>query len=166
MKEKKHTHGFNTPKDYFETFEDGLFSKLKEDQLSNESGFAVPDGYFDQLEETLLERLKTDSEPVKVVSLFSRKTILYGVAIAACLALIITVALPKDPGPGDFEDLQLSNIESYIDAGNLNWDSYDVAALMTDEELEAISLETELFSEESLEDYLLNNLDDSTLLIE
>ena len=49
MKNKKNNDGFNTPKNYFEDFEDRLFSKIGEESLPKESGFAIPDGYFDQL---------------------------------------------------------------------------------------------------------------------
>ncbi len=73
MKDKKHTHGFNTPKDYFEDFEDRLFSKLSEDLIPKKTGFNVPDGYFNKIEDVILDKESFSKEKSKVINLFSKK---------------------------------------------------------------------------------------------
>lgn len=166
MDKKKHTHGFKTPDGYFDQFEDALFDQLKLEGMPKETGMTAPDGYFDSVEAAIFSKLEDTEKSPKVISLFNKKTITYAVAIAAALALIITLALPAINGSTEVEELPLADIESYLQNDKLDWDSYDVAAMMTDEELNSLSMETDLFNEENLEDYLLENIDDTSLLIE
>jgi hypothetical protein len=62
--------------------------------------------------------------------------------------------------------LKIASIETYIDEGYLDLESYEVLALLDDEDLTNINLENDIFSEESLENYLLENSIEETLLIE
>ncbi len=165
MKNKKQNHGFDLPKNYFEDFEDRLFIKLSEDKLPKESGFGIPDGYFDQLEDRVLKRVTVSEEQGKVIPLFSRRTLAYAVAIAACAVLVFSL-VNNNNTINNIETIEISSIESYIEEGNLGIDSYDVASLLKEEDINNISLENDLFSEELLEEYLLENIDDSSILIE
>ncbi|NND63479.1 MAG: hypothetical protein HKN48_09835 [Flavobacteriaceae bacterium] len=161
-KEKKYKHGFKTPEDYFENLEERLFTNLNSEQLPEKSGFGVPQGYFDTLEEKVMEKVKLEAQP-KVVSIFRRKTFIYAASIAACAALVFTLYTPSTI-TGD--DIQLSEIEEYIESDQLDLDTYDIAQLLTDDDIEGLTLDEELFSEETLETYLLENIDDTSLLIE
>ena len=64
------------------------------------------------------------------------------------------------------KNLPFSSIDSYINEGNLGFDSYDVIALLNDEDVSNLNFETNIFSEENLENYLLENIDNTQLLIE
>ena len=64
------------------------------------------------------------------------------------------------------DSLKIASIENYIDEGYLNLESYEVLALLDDEDLTNIDFESDIFSEESLENYLLENSIEETLLIE
>ena len=165
MKDKKHSNGFNTPKDYFEDFENRLFSKISEDIIPKESGFKTPEGYFKQLDSVILESLEASRKQVKVVPLFTIKTIAYAAAIAACAILVFSLTNTTNT-IDSINTLEISNIESYIEEGNLNVDLYDIASLLKDVDLNNISLENEFISEDILEEYLLENIDDSSILIE
>lgn len=160
-KEGKYKHGLKAPEDYFEGFEERLFSKISEEALPSKSGFEVPDGYFDSLEEKILSRVSMETV-VKVIPLYKRKTFIYAASIAACLVLAFSIFTQNTT---EELTLEIADIEAYFDADGMDYDSYDVAQLLNEDDLEALSFET-IFSEEILEEYLLENLDDTTLLIE
>ena len=164
MKEPKNIHGFKAPKDYFENFDASLMTKMETESLPNEAGFSVPDGYFEKLEDTILKRIQVADDEPKVVSLFRSKRVLGFVAVAACLALIVTIF--NKPEVATFEDLQTTSIAAYFSEGNLDLDSNDLMAFLDDETITTLTLETELTSEENIADYLMDALDDNTLLFE
>jgi len=165
MKNKKHSNGFNTPKDYFDDFEERLFIKISEDSLPKESGFKTPEGYFDQLDAVILEGVEASEKQIKVVPLFSKKTIAYVVAIAACAILVFSLTKTNST-INDINSIEITSIESYIEEGNIHIDSYDIASLLIEEDLNNLTSESEFISEDILEDYLLENIDDSSILIE
>jgi hypothetical protein len=102
----------------------------------------------------------------KVIPLYKHKTFLYITSIAACAAIIFSVTLTKSSISNTINDVQISNIDDYIERGNLDLDTYDLMAMLGDEEIEEISAENIIFSEDNLEDYLMDNLDDTSLLTE
>ncbi len=166
MKNKNHSNGFNTPKDYFEDIEDRLISKLNEGNLPKGTGFTTPKGYFDQMDSIILKSVEAASvNPTKVIHLFSKRTIAYAIAIAACTVLIFSLRNTNQT-LDTIETLDISSIESYIDEGNLEIDSYDIASLLKEEDLINHDDESEFISENVLEDYLLEFIDDSSILIE
>ena len=164
VKKQKNIHGFKTPQDYFENFEAALLAKMEAEKLPKETGFTVPEGYFNELENKVLKRVSQDENETKVVSLFSKKRVLGIVAIAASIALIVT--LFNKPQAASFEDLQATTIADYFSEGNSDINSNDLIALLDDETITTLTLETELTSEENIENYLMDALDDNTLLIE
>jgi len=165
MKNKKHIDGFNTPKNYFEDFEDRLFSKISEESLPKESGFAVPEGYFDQLDSAILKNIEPLVKETKVIPLFSKRTLAYAITIAACAVLVFSLVNTNNT-INNIDTLEISSIESYIEDGNLSLDSYDIASLFVDEDFNNITSESEYISEDILEDYLLENINDSSILTE
>ena len=66
MKNKElHTKkdGFNTPKDYFNSFEERLFDRINtETVIPKASGFTTPDAYFDRLEDKLSDEVFASKE--------------------------------------------------------------------------------------------------------
>jgi len=165
MKNKKHNDGFNTPKNYFEDFEDRLFSKISEESLPKESGFAVPEGYFDQLDSAILKNIEPLAKETKVIPLFSKRTLVYAAAIVACTVLVFSLVNTNNT-INNIDTLEISSIESYIEDGNLSLDSYDIASLFVDEDFNNITSESEYISEDILENYLLENINDSSILTE
>lgn len=161
-KEEKYNHGFKAPEDYFEGFEERLFSKIKEAELPKQHGFDVPYGYFENLEERILQNVSQE-KTVKVIPLFKRKTFIYAASIAACAALVFSIYTGNTGGE---KPLQIADIEAYINSDSMDLDSYDIAQILSEDELDNLTLENEIFSQESIEEYLLENLDDTTLLIE
>lgn len=166
MKDKKNKSGFKVPENYFDDFEKRLLKKIESETLPKETGFKVPDRYFDTLEDTLLQRLHTEEKSQKVIHLNSRSTWVYLTAIAACFAIIVSILVRNESIVKQMNSLKIASIENYIDEGYLDLDSYEVLALLDDEDLTNINVENDIFSEESLENYLLENNIEETLLIE
>ena len=161
-KEGKYKHGLKVPEGYFENFDERLATKISEEALPKTSGFKVPDGYFDTLEDQILQQVQKDTI-VKVVPLYKRKSVVYITSIAACLALVFAIFTPKGT---DDAALEVADIEAYFHEGNIDYNSTDIAQLLSDADLESVTIENSDLSIESLEDYLLENIDDTTLLIE
>jgi hypothetical protein len=166
VEDKKHKSGFKVPENYFDNFEKRIFNKIEPETLPKETGFKAPDGYFDSLEDTLLQRLNAEEKPQKVISLNSRETWIYLTAIAACLAIIVSMLIRDESIVKQLDSLKTASIENYIEEGYLDLESYEVLALLDDEDLTNMNFESDIFSEELLENYLLENSIEETLLIE
>ena len=166
MEDKKYKSGFKVPENYFDSFEKRIFDTIESETLPKETGFKVPDGYFENLEDTILQKLTATDKPRKVIPLNSRKTWIYLTAIAACLAVIISMLIRDESIVKQLDLIKTATIENYIDEGYLDLESYEVLALLDDEDLTSINFESDIFSEESLENYLLENSIEETLLIE
>ena len=160
----KYKHGFKAPEGYLENFEDALFTKINSKELPHATGQTVPEGYFDQLEDTLFTKLNLHEKPNKVLPLFAKKNLHYVLAVAASLVLVVTLVTKKTMP--SIETIELASIEQYLEEGNIEWTGNDVAAPFAETDLDAVSISSDLLSEELLESYLIENIEDATLLIE
>jgi hypothetical protein len=161
-KGKKHT-GFGTPDDYFDQFEDRLFTKMSEGHIPKETGFKTPEGYFDELDVRLLKEIEQSKDSTKIIPLFTRRTLLYAASIAAC-AIIIFSLMNNSETITHIDDIEISSIETFIDEGMLGYDINDVTALLDEEDI-FNSIDDQL-NNELLEEYILKNIDYTTLLTE
>lgn len=167
---KSHLHniketGFKTPEGYFDTFDDRLFKKLdtqKEMASISDAGFKVPDNYFESFDDKLQSCLKNGSTP-KVRSLVSWRNAAYVSGIAAALVLMLTVFM-KSQDNLSINQVETASIEDYLNNENLN--IYDIASLLNEEDLNLDNFVTNTFTEESLENYLLNNTSIEDLIFE
>lgn len=150
------------PEGYFDDLENRVFAKLQEEGLPDEIGMKVPEDYFDTLEDRLIERLGNE-ETTQVIPLYRRRPFVYAASIAACLILAVTLFIRNAP---DDIVLEIADIEAYFEEGGMEYDTDDIAQLLTDEDLEDLPSEKILFSDQDIEEYLLENLDDTNLLIE
>ena len=155
-KDLKHIkdQGFKVPKDYFDTLEDNIMSNISLDSQTpkaQNSGFEVPKDYFDTLENEIFNKLETP-KTTKVIPLFKKRNILYFSSIAA--VLLIMLAIFVNTGT---EELDYEVVENYII--NEDIDVYELASLLTDEELNNIQMEimNSTYLEEDMENYLLAN---------
>jgi cell division protein FtsL len=165
MKDKKHKEGFDIPNDYFEEFENRLFNKINIEFLPKDSGFKVPEGYFNEVDEKIIHQVKKPINKIKVISIVSRKTILYAATIAAVAVLIFSIVNNQNEVL-TLDEIDFSSIKTYIEEGNIEIDNSDLSLLFTEEDLSAITLEENYISEEILNEYLLENINDSSILIE
>ena len=158
--EKLHTiknSGFKVPQDYFEGIEDAILNEAKLKSIVSDSGLNVPESYFENLEASILDKALVKNE-TKVISLFSKRNLIYLSGIAAAVLLLFNLSIFNSVVTFDSLDAEL--VENYFDENNLN--SLEIASLFEDTELENIDTNFITLEDESLEDYLLENstLDD------
>jgi hypothetical protein len=167
MKDNLKKSGFKAPENYFENFETELFIRLKEEKFPKKSGFEVPDGYFDSLETTLLEKVNKkevlSNETGKVISLFPKRYYAYTAAIAACLLVAVTLFNSKQ-NVSSIDTIQIGLIDKYIEEGNLNLDLYELTSYLEVDDIEIVDFDNQYFSQNTLEEYLLENTDEEILI--
>ncbi|TJY36151.1 hypothetical protein [Pontimicrobium aquaticum] len=151
--------GFEVPKDYFHNMEDKIMDAIKlNDALQNmgDAGFKAPEGYFDALEDVVLTKIK-DSKNPKVISLFNKQTLMYISGVAAAILIMFSVFWNKNEVSIDTIEAEL--VENYFIEQGIN--TYEIASLLTEDNND-INLDIELFddtfNDDSLEDYLLENV--------
>lgn len=159
---KKYTSGFKVPSSYFEELDGKLLSIVSEEKLPKHYGFNVPEDYFDTLEEKILLKTKDDKE-TKVISILRKKNIWYATSIAAGILLLLF--LNGNHSSTNTTNWELAEIETYIH-NNLDIKAQDVAQLLNEEDIENLQWETLSLTEETIENYLMDSLDDTSLLIE
>lgn len=157
-KNKLHNNGgFTTPKDYFANLEDKLDAinttntSSKEAFLTtNSHGFKTPESYFTDLDTRITNNEANVIKKGKVITLFSKKQLLPLIGLAACLAIVISIAI-NQKSPLNFESLQVADIHEYINEEGITF---------TDNEIENLS-ENILYS-----DILFDELNDDTIIEE
>ena len=148
--------GYSAPSTYFDSIEERVLGRLKKDtalESVKDSGFKTPNNYFEQVEDRVMANLD-DDKVVRLVPLFSRRNILYASGVAAALIIMFSIYFNK---PSGIDTLDIEVVESYLEDQDI--DAYDIASLLTLEDLEddELGIIEDDFSEESLEEYLMDN---------
>ena len=150
--------GFEVPTNYFESIEEKITFKI---DFENEVDNDIPDDYFDTIEDRVFDKLK--SQEPKVINLKSRFIkIVAPLAIAASILLLITLQIYTPKQEDVFANLKTSDIESWINNGDINIDTYEIATVYDDANFEDIELYND-YTEDDLLEYL-NNIDLESLL--
>ncbi|NND25055.1 MAG: hypothetical protein HKO00_03425 [Flavobacteriaceae bacterium] len=152
--------GFKAPKGYFENLDALILERVNTESIKTQidvPGFDMPEDYFETFEDRVFEKLNTDNKDVKVISLFSKRKLLYVSGIAAALVLMFSIFINQDEQ--SLNDLDYELVEDYILEQNIS--SYELAALLTEDELSEVNSEImgEAFGDEALEDYIIENID-------
>lgn len=147
--------GFKVPENYFEDFEDILLSELKLKETISKSGFAVPQNYFESLEQRINDTIKKDKE-VKVIKLFTWRKALFTASIAASLILMFNVLYNKKEIVS-MNTIETVSIENYILTEDL--ESNEIASLFSNDDLSDLNLNNMSFNSETLENYVIDNLE-------
>jgi len=156
--------GFKAPKDYFGVLEDQILNTMKNKgslESINSTGFELPDGYLNTIEDAVFNKL-SQQDNTKIISLFNRKNLIYISGVAAAILLIFGLFFNKNTIT--IENINIELVENYII--NEDLDSYDIAALLSDDELEEELFVQNYIMDESLENYILENTSLEDLLIE
>ncbi len=152
--------GFKVPKDYFEDFEKTIMSHaILKDKL-NHSGFSVPEGYFDNVEEKILTQI-SDEKPSKVIALFNKRSLIYVTSIAATLVLLFSII---QPNTNTIDTIETASIESYLSYED--FETEELVALIDDTAFIDEAITTLNFSENDIENYVIENLEINDLYIE
>jgi len=152
--------GFKVPKNYFESFDDLLLNELKLKEACKNHGFKVPNNYFNSVENNILISIKETEKP-KVIKLITWQKLSYIAAVAASLIIMFNVIVDK--GTFDINNIETASIENYI--LNEELDTNDMATLFNEVDISAMSLTNNNISSETLETYVLDNLEIDELLI-
>ncbi|MEL0457144.1 hypothetical protein WJN01_12970 [Flavobacteriaceae bacterium SZ-1-7] len=153
--------GFKVPNNYFNNFEDVVMNQIKLTEKVSHSGFKTPYGYFDTLEDRIIEKT-SEQNSSKVISLFNKRTLIYISGVAAAVLLLFNLSIfERDP----WSSLDTETVENYLLDENI-LDSYELASLMTEEELAESDFTDVNFDDENIETYLLNHLDVEDLIAE
>ena len=105
--------------------------------------------------------VSSNDHKTKVINLFSFRKIAYAAAVAASLILIYNISYNKNEGL-NINHIETASIENYILTEGL--ETSDIASLFSDEDLSEITSVKNTISSESLENYVLENLDIDELI--
>ena len=156
--------GFKTPNNYFDAVEDNIMNVIQQENsvdASKETGFRTPEKYFDALEDVIFNKIAKENSP-KVITLFSKRNLIYASSIAAAILLIFNLSIFDKEDP--WNSLENLTLENYII--NEGIDTYELAALLSEDDLLEEDFIEQNITDETLENYLLDNLDFEDLIIE
>lgn len=165
MKSKKEIEIFRVPIRYFDEFEHRLFNKLHEEMLPKKTGFKTPETYFFNLDIKLKREHSKASTKKKIVPVISFKTFSYAASIASVAILFFSILETSNP-EHNIKEIEISNIENFINEENIQLNQYELAYLFTEEKLNNMTNDVTLLPENQLEDYLLESINDSNPLLE
>ena len=120
----------------------------------------IPKGRFSFFSPGKINRHGVENLPLQV------KLVVLVMVLGLCFAIIVSVFYSNKSIVKQIDSIKTSSIENYIDEGFIDLKSYEVLALLDDEDIVNIDLESNIFSEESLENYLLEKRIEETFLIE
>ncbi len=128
--------GFKMPANYLESIEANVFEQLSIDTNSDKQSTEIPEGYFDTFEDRVFAKIqKETAEKSTVIHLKSRLIkIVAPIAIAASLVLIIILNYSNNAY--NIESVATSDIEEWIEDDLISFDSYEIAELYDDVNLE------------------------------
>ena len=180
MKEEKIPYhgasGFKVPSGYFDNLEDNLFDKvfneekqLEEKALPAKTGFKVPDAYFDGLEDLLVKKVETQ-QPVnqpKVIKGNFRKTLFYAAAVAAIfVGLYTTIFTLGNKQTANWDDVELSAIEYYIDQGYIDLSDTEFSNMIIEDGYIVEESDFATMSNEAMFEYIDENVEDPSYILE
>ncbi len=151
---------FETPENYFDKFEDLVLTKLKVEALQNDESSVISEKYFENIEDTILNKIKPKAKAFPIKK--GRAKYVAFFAIAASLLLIFI--LNNNSESLTFDSITTSEIENWIDNGNIDIDALSIASMYTDIELDNDNFSTSLSDNEVLE--YLNNEDLDEIIYE
>ncbi len=158
-------NGFSTPENYFDSVEDTVFSKIKEQSFSKENAFTAPKDYFEHFEDSLFEKINFPKKEVKVISLRSRLLKIIPAAAAASVLLFIGLNYFSFSDTASFESISSEELENWLDESYINNASSTVNFVDADFKDSNVLEEVSSIKDEDILEYL-NTIDSATLLTE
>lgn len=156
--------GFKTPDNYFDNLEDLILPQAKMSHIEK-PGFKTPNQYFETIEDSIIDKLEIENKSVKVISIFSKKNLIYISGVAAAILLLLNLSIFKETTAEDpFDSLDSGLVESYIINEDIS--SLEIASLLPKGELIEENFIDYNISEEHIENYLLDNIDIEDIMLE
>jgi len=165
MNKKNNKKNFKTPEGYFEGFSDRLLDRMSDTKGNQESsllpksdGFMLPDGYFDSLNKNIQEKL--NDEVPKVITLNRWHKFYYYAAAAVAAIVLLTIGIRTNVSEEQtFEGLAKTEIEDYFNNTDLGLSSYEIAEVISVDELEISDIMDNKIEAENIIDYLDNSIE-------
>lgn len=152
---------FSTPENYFNEVEDTIYTSAITDSFPSKNPFSTPTNYFNTVEDSILSKINLKGKEVKVISL--RKRILQYVPTAAAASVLLFVGINYfNNQKTTLDDITINEIESWYENGYGTTYNEELASAIS-----IADIEEEIFtsiSEESIEDYIIVNNTNNTLL--
>ncbi|ADY30375.1 hypothetical protein [Cellulophaga lytica] len=160
MKSLPKNSGFKMPESYLDNFSEKLNNTIAQEQsaIPKKEGFTVPDNYFDSIHQNIQTKLNQKTEP-KVIKLSSFKKRLYATSsIAAVVAILIAaVVFNNSSTPISFQDIAASDIESYFDENDIDFPTYDLAQIISIDDINVSDVTESEINEDEIMNYLESN---------
>lgn len=161
--------GFSTPDSYFDSVEDNVLEKIKKGKslqstfpANKQTGFSIPENYLNTVEDTITTKLHDDTKQVKVIDF---RTVLLKriVPFAAAAAVLLLVYINYNTKTISFDSVAFTDIEQWIENDLITFDTYEIAEIYSDTELE-----NSIFFEEDENELIeyLDGTDIESLLLE
>jgi hypothetical protein len=164
VKRRENIDEFKVPTNYFDEFENHLLNKINEEVLPKNIGFKTPPGYFNKLDAKIKRKNNSKSKEGKLIPVVSKKNFIYAASLAAVVILVFSVI--KDTTRFyTLEEIEISNIENFINEGNIQLKQHEISILFTDEILNNMTSNQSRLSGNQLENYLLENINDLNALL-
>lgn len=163
--------GFKVPDSYFRDFEERMMNvvsssgKLDSIQKSG-AGFNVPPGYFDKVEAEVLLKTTGKAPVSKVIPLFGKRKFYYAAAVAAIFIGIISTVLFNPTTKTSIDTIEVTAIEEYLESGSIEFSYSDISSFLFEEGYVVDNSDAYQFDDEALLDYLEENIEDPTLVLE
>lgn len=158
-------HGFKAPKGYFGSFDDRLMETIASEGIPKNTGFSAPNGYFESLDERIMDSVLGEEETGKVRPLFDRRFVVAVAGIAASLLLFFSMLQQNSISSEGVQNIETNMLTQYIEE-DVDIDLYDVVAMLETEDVTEITFENSLFKKAAVEEYLLDNVEETTLIQE
>jgi hypothetical protein len=140
-------------------------------------GFKMPEGYLDSFESRLQEKLHTEIKQKEDTTLedspkiekqgpqvFSlQRIVVVGLSIAACIAIFFSVQTTEISSAMD--DIAITTLEDYLFSNTLDFSLDEISTELSENEIDELLLE-QIISDEILETYLLENINNNSLILE
>ncbi len=160
--------GFSTPDSYFDTVESNVLEKIQKEEsnqailpIDKQTGFKIPENYLESVEDTIITKLDYEKKPVKVIdfkSIILKRIIPFAAAASFVLFIVLNYNNSEET---IFDNIASTEIEQWIENDLIILDTYEIAEVYNDIELE----NTTIFAEDELLEYL-NGTDVESLLLE
>ena len=160
MKIFQKTKVFLVLPDIFKDVENKILTKIGEEKNEEKSGFLIPENYLETIEDKVIAKISNDKRPVKVIdfkSIIINRVLPF--AVAASLLLIIYINYNNKTT--SFDSIASTDIERWIEDDLVTFDTYEIAEVYRDTQIE----NQDIFAEDELEEYL-NGMDVESLLYE
>lgn len=157
MKKDKNNK-FKTPEGYFDSFNERLWDKIAKEEsiIPKNDGFGLPEDYFKDLNDRISSKLD-ENEP-KVIALKSYKKFYYVAASIAAIAILTIAFNWSNQSQLSFEDLASTEIDAYFDTTDIKLSTYEIAEVISIDELELNNIFENKLDNEHLLEYLDENI--------